>query len=48
MNAVYTTAPLYLWPSQLVPGHPVAVFHVPPVSAADKEIVSILQTWATQ
>jgi hypothetical protein len=43
MSAVYTTAPIYLWPTQSIPGHPVKVY-----SASDPAIVAILKTWATQ
>jgi hypothetical protein len=50
MNAVYTTAPIYLWPSQVIISHPVQVFHVPPatLNANDQKIITIIKTWAMQ
>jgi hypothetical protein len=42
MNAIYTTAPIYLWPSQTISDHPVMVF-----STSDTAVVDIIKTWAS-
>jgi hypothetical protein len=41
MNSIYTDAPIYLWPSQTVAGHPVQVF-----MTTDSAVVNIIKTWA--
>jgi hypothetical protein len=42
MSADYTNAPIYLWPSKSIPGHPVQVF-----LPTDAAVVDILSSWAT-
>lgn len=41
MFPIYDEAPIYLWPTQLVAGHPVQVY-----KPNDAAIVQILETWA--
>ena len=50
MNSVYTTAPIYLWPSETISNHPALVFHVPPatLNSNDQKIIEIIKTWAMQ
>jgi hypothetical protein len=41
MSTSYTEAPIYTWPTQIVPGHPIQVY-----SPTDAAVVDILKTWA--
>jgi len=41
MSPIYTDAPIYLWPTQIVAGHPVQVY-----MPTDTAVVQILETWA--
>jgi hypothetical protein len=43
MSAVYTDAPIFLWPTQQVAAHPALVY-----PQTDTTIVDILKTWATE
>jgi hypothetical protein len=41
MNAQYTTAPIYIWPTQLAGVHPIQVY-----KPSDTAVTNILSTWA--